>query len=139
MTPERPKVPSLREEAERFAHRRGHDCCGMAPCSCGLDDLHDAIDRDEELHKEIVAVLRHFHRELGFVVDGRFSERFEEHAAEFCRETGMLAPGKDDPLSDESRDALRRDAYEKWVKRKNAEMFERLSALLAKLEGKELK
>ncbi len=139
MTPERPKVPSLREAAEAVMERldRIANTVGSAhahPSQSEFVALRAALAADAEEKREIVALLRHFHRELGFIVDGRFNERFEEHAAEFHRETGLLAPGKDDPLSGVSRDAFRRATYEKWIKMKNAEMFDRLAALLRRLE-----
>lgn len=50
------------------------------------------------------------------------NERFEALAAEFRRETGMLAPGKDSPLaSGETDEVSRNDAWRKFLAKRNAD------------------
>lgn len=60
-------------------------------------------------------------------------ERFERLAAEFYRETGMLAPGKSEPMecSYQGRDEERRERYDRWV----ADRVAAARAAIAKAEG----
>ena len=74
-------------------------------------------------------------RELAMHVDPEPLSRFEELAELFCRDTGMLAPGKDEPMEMPSfvSDEEKRERWKSWMR----ERFERLHAQCMELLGEE--
>lgn len=65
--------------------------------------------------------------------DANANDEFERIAAEFRRDTGMLRPGKDDPVhSDEERAAR----FEEWRKERQRTVRTALAAFIAKAEGR---
>lgn len=139
LTKERDDLASQVKRWEDKEARRGHDCSAMEDerdaLKAQIHRTHETVGkivegrdalrlRTERLERALTLVRRWHH-------DGNHNEVFERIAEWFWEDTGIMRPGKSQPLEGPHRgDEERRAAWDKWVASKRREISDTIDRAL---------